>query len=490
LIFIVIFLFPAVALGEEARGLTASEAAALAWERHPRLRQVVVEVRAARARARGEEALLSTALDAQVSVGRDEEPTRGLIEDGVRQSDLAQANVGLSRRLRWGTDLNLQLNQSWFRAEQPFVLPGAGRQTQVIGPLWQQELVLTLRQPLLRGFGEGVTLLPERSARAQVGAAEAQRRQAASEVLLEVLGAFLELAWARRDLEIRERQVVFAQEQREATVAQIEAGRLAPSELDVIEQRGLTLEEARLVGEHELRTRAAALARLLGLGGARLEAEEALEVEGAAAPLEELQGQARARNPALLALREQREALRLRLEGSQDAALPQLDLTAAAGQRSLSEEGLWEASGQLVGLEATRLFAGLVLTVPLDNGRAEAQVEAARLDLERLELQIEEAEGLLDQQVEEARGLVTLGEARLALAERGAALARRGLEAERARFAAGRSTNQQVLQFQEEVERAEVRALRTRVDLAQGRLRLEHLSGALLERWAPRAEAP
>lgn len=461
-------------------------------EEHPRMRQAQLSLEQAQVRARGEEKLLTTLFQSEGNYLRNEEPTRGLIENGVRQTDIFQLNLSLSRRLRWGTDLSLSLDNTRFEAVQPFELPGVGRQTQTIGPNWQQQLSLTLRQPLLRGFGEEVNLTPKRAADAQLEVAQAQRQQAASQVLLEVMGAFFELAYAERDLEIKARQVAFAQDQREATEALVEAGRLPEVELDVIDQRKLLLQETQLVGEHDLRTRRLALERLLGLPPGRGIAQTQTDLALAAPeePLEALLERARAQNPELLALREQVEASRLRLDASQDATRPQLDLTMILGQNALSEDGIFDATGQLLGLEATRFFAGVLFAMPLDNGRANAQLEADQMDVQRLQLQVQELEGQLEEQVRAAASLVQLGQDRLSLSRRGVELARRTLEAEQARFKAGRSTNQQVLQYQEELERAEVRELRTRVDLLQSILQLRHLTGTLLESWGLRPEAP
>jgi outer membrane protein TolC len=60
--------------------------------------------------------------------------------------------------------------------------------------------------------------------------------------------------------------------------------------------------------------------------------------------------------------------------------------------------------------------------------------------------------------------------------------AARDLEAERARFAAGRSTNFDVLRRQDEVAQVELRRLRARGDFEQARAGIEALTGAILER--------
>ena len=460
-------------------GLTEDAAVTRALASHPGLAQARISVRRAQASLRAEEGLLVPQLQIESSWLSNSEPTEGLFEAGLRETDVIQTTASVAWRLPWGSDLSVGTDATRFKAVQPIDFGGV-RQNQTIGPNWQEHLTLTLRQPVLRGFGKDVNLAPENLARERLDLARAQLRQNASAAVLEVLAGFYELSYAERDVAIKERQLAIALDQREATVALVAGGTLAEIEIDVIDQRIVVLEEALLLARHDRGAKARDLGRLLDLPIAGTDAH--FGARGQVPSLQELLETAYSASPEIGAIREQIDAQRLVLGTRDDAILPQLDLTASVGQNGL-DSSFGGAAGQVLGLDATRWFFGALFTMPLDNDRAERLAESERLELDRLQLQLQTTRERLRVDIEEARALVLVNDQRLALTQKSVTLSARTLEAERARFKAGRSTNQQVLQLQEELERAEVRHARTEVDRELSLLRLHHLTGTLLREW-------
>lgn len=482
------------AVGEErarAQALSIEDALNRALKHHPTLTQSRLRLRRAQVVVEGEGASLSPVVTFNTSVTRSEEPTQGLLANGVRLTNLQQASTQLDKRFWWGMDLSLSFNATRLESETPFVLPGGVEDVQRIGPIWQESLNLTLRQPLLRGFGRDANMASLALAEAQRDVAAVGLLQAQSQAVLEVLVAYHELAFAVESVRLRHRQLALSQEQRRATEALVSAGSVARSELGVVEQRILSLEESLLVAENDLTSRRSELSRLLGLSNrpppplttsAPLKAPAISESEDA------LIAMAMAGNPEVLTLREQLRAQRVSVRTSTDATLPQIDLTLSLGQNALSNSGFTQGVAQIVNRDADAITAGVVIAVPLDNGRARAQLEAERVELTRLQAQLEATEGEVADQVWEGLQAVNLARRRAELGERKVALALENLTAEQTRYRAGRSTNQQVLQFQSDLELAEEQALRARVDLIQASLRLRHLTGALLN--DHRLEAP
>ncbi|MEO1272418.1 MAG: TolC family protein, partial [Myxococcota bacterium] len=268
-------------------------------------------------------------------------------------------------------------------------------------------------------------------------------------------------------------------------------GQLAESELDVIAQRLVALEESLLVAENDQLTRQETLMRLLGQpapGGSPLQATSA--PEGDALPLadEELIRVSRNQNIELRLLEEQIQTQRLNMVTSRDAVLPDLDLLMTITQQGLSNDGFGDASNQVFTFEAGTAFIGLSLNVPLDNGRAQAQYEADQIQLQDLEIQYATTERQVIDSVRAAARLMRLNQKRVDLGDRAVELSQRALQAEEARFRAGRSTNQSVIQFQEELQQAQSRVLRSRVDLIISVLRLRNLTGTLLDAYGIEVE--
>lgn len=474
------------AFGEERgrdHALSVEEALGRALKHHPELTQSRLRLRRAQVVVDGEESSLSPVVTFNTSVTRSEEPTQGLLANGVRLTNLQQASTQLDKRFWWGMDLSLSFNATRLESETPFVLPGGVEDVQRIGPIWQEALNLTLRQPLLRGFGRDANLASLAIAEAQRDVAEVGLLQAQSQAVLEVLIAYHELAFAVESVRLRHRQLSLSREQRAATEALVSAGSVAESEIGVVEQRILLLEESLMVAENDLTSRRSELSRLLGLTNrppppltpsAPLDAPAIVESE------DTLIAMAMEGNLEVLTLREQLRAQRVSVRTSTDATLPQIDLTLSLGQNALSNSGFTQGVQQIVNRDADAVTAGVVIAVPLDNGRARAQLEAERVELTRLRAQLEAVERQITDQVWEGLQAVNLARRRADFGERKVALAQENLAAEQARYRAGRSTNQQVLQFQSDLEQAEEQALRARVDFIQASLRLRHLTGALL----------
>ena len=482
-------------LASEARaqdeGLSVEAALDLAIANNLDLARANLQVTRSEVLARGELSVLSPIIQLETNYTHSDQPTRGLLENGLRISDVFNMSATGSKRLRWGTDVSVQLEAQRLRSAQPFTLPGGMRDVNVIGPQWSETLSLNISQPLLRGFGEELNLLSQALARQQVDTAELSREQSVSQVTLDVLEAYYELFFANTEVVNRRNQIALAEEQREATRALVASGQLAESELDVIEQRLVVLEESLLVAENDQLNRQETLLRLLGdppSGGAPLQATS--RPTGDAIPLAdaELVRVSTSQNLELRLLKEQIQTQRLNMITSRDAVRPDLDLLMQISQQGLSEDGLSDASEQVFTFDAGTAFIGLSFSMPLDNGRAEAQYEADRLQLQELEIQHEATERQVTDSVRAAARLMRLNQKRVDLGERTVELARRGLAAEEARFRAGRSTNQSVIQFQEELQQAQSRALRSRVDLIVSVLRVRHLTGTLLEQYGIEVE--
>ena len=77
---------------------------------------------------------------------------------------------------------------------------------------------------------------------------------------------------------------------------------------------------------------------------------------------------------------------------------------------------------------------------------------------------------------------------RVELAKATVGFANQNLEAEKARFSVGRSTNNDVLLRQQELKSTEIQVVRATVDLLVGETTLAAMTGELLERYRHRAQ--
>jgi outer membrane protein TolC len=445
-------------------------------------------VEQARAQVDGSLALLDYALAARFNATRAEQPTNDGLSSGLSTNERYQLGADLTRRFRPGTQVQLSVENSVTSSSFPFSSP-AGTQIIERGPNFETALTLSASQPLLEGFGERIYMLPLTQAQRRMDAAELGVVQQASARLLELMTGSVELAYSLEEVEVRHNSLRRTLEQMLIADAELQAGRIAAIDQDLLRQRAAANQEAILVSW------ANAQARTRNLRGVIGELPVQTEVWSISPPAPVLESEvagavcaaASEYSPDVATLRAQLETARLDVVRTSDTLRPQLDVSAGITQRGL-DANVPGALGQMARLEATTLFGGLTLTVPLGNRQARSESSQARVAVERAMFEISDMERTLCTQVHELVQNLSLLTSRAELATYRIGIAQRALAAEQARFAQGLSTVQNGLQALEDLETAELEGLRIETDVELARWRLLHLSGGLMARWLPSME--
>jgi len=309
-----------------------------------------------------------------------------------------------------------------------------------------------------------------------------------------VLVAYWDLARAEEDLDLRRRSVELIDEQVEITKDLIEAGTVAEIELDVLAQQRVAAEEGVLLAELARERAENELRRRAGLEQGRDTPRLSPDTTVAAVVVpdadrtDELVEQAQRRSYAVRALEERIAAQELQLEQAEAELDPVLDVFVNVAQQGLDDDiGIedhlfFDAWKEVVFLEFGSVGAGVQFSIELDNQRASAEADAARVEIERLEAELARARADVESTVVSQMEAIESTRARLRLLERSVELAESNLRAGKERFAAGQITSLDVLRLQEELEDAETRREVARLELVDQTLQLEHVTGTLLER--------
>jgi outer membrane protein TolC len=143
--------------------------------------------------------------------------------------------------------------------------------------------------------------------------------------------------------------------------------------------------------------------------------------------------------------------------------------------------GLADSLDQLTSNTNTVWSAGLTFSFPVQNRAARGAADAARaagdsarLDAEDLELAIRDGVARFASQIRSA-------DQRIGFARASVTYAQQNLEAERARFDVGRSTNNDVLLRQQDLKQAQINVARAVVDLLEADVALDALTGDILD---------
>jgi outer membrane protein TolC len=467
-----------------AFALTPDEALRAALADSPKFQETSLSVKQSEVQVKAQQSLRPYTLQAEGGLNYAEQPSSGVIEDGVRESTFASVSVGILKQFVYGTALSVSLDFSRATARIPFTVPDFNiSEIREIGPNYAPTLQLQVTQPLLKNFGEDVNNLPVRAAEQQLEAAQLQRLRAGHDLAAEVLNAYWR--WARTCLE---RDAVAASLERtrqlaEFTVAQIEAGQLAELERDIVQQRVSQAEQSLLIAESSVVDAWQGLERAIGrVPGSPPPATPEIPQTPAAPNLEAALQAARASSPDLALLKADLDAATLQLVRSRNLVKPDLSAVARLSQGSLSED-IPEAYSQVFGLDYTSAFLGLNFTMPLDNGLADGQLTADLMAVERAELRRKEAELTLEQTVRQAERLFATQARRVAMSNTEITLARKNVEAFEEKYRAGLASYLELLDLQRSLEDAEIRNAQARVDVLLAHINLLRVTGGLLDAW-------
>jgi len=345
---------------------------------------------------------------------------------------------------------------------------------------------LRFDQPLLRDFGSDIALATLRRRRIEMNVAQLNREARVSTVLRDVAGAYWELAFASRDLEIRRSAVALAQKQLEATEAQIQVGRLAPIDRAAVERAIADRQQEVVNAEQNLFFRGLVLRRLAGqpidTSMARMIAAEMPNADPLAHDAGAFLSRALEHNPQLRSMKTGLELSEIDVLTAQNLLKPQLDAFAQLGNRGRSRD-FDEAVTQIGGTDNMTWLVGLNFSLPMQNRAARGQAEVARatrerswLDANALELDIRDSVIRFSTQIDSAQK-------RLDFARKAVGFAQQSLKAEEAKFAAGNVTNNDVLLRQQELNVAESQVVRATVDLMLAEIQVQAVTGDLLDRY-------
>jgi len=395
-------------------------------------------------------------------------------------------DLAISRNLESGGGLRLSLENDRFttnsRLQCGTALSG-GPQTCTF---YQSNLGLTFNHPLLRGFGTEVAQANLRKQRIQKDVALLNRQIRVANVLRDVVTAYWELSYATQDLAIRRSAVDLAREQLRITKAQIDVGRLAPIDRAAVERAiGDRLQDVAISEQNQF-YRNLDLRRLAGIPGdagqrpfAASDSPSSIRPE--VDPAGEL-GRALQNNPQLRALKTGLALNAIDVETARNTLLPRLDFVGTIGSRGRNPT-VPETLNQAIGLDEFTWTAGLTFQLPVENRTARGQMRGAELALESGRLDAGSLELTIRDTVLRYVWAIRTAATRVDLSKQTVGFAQQNLEAEKARFSVGRSTNNDVLLRQQELKSAEINVVRAEVDLLDADVNMAAITAEILDRY-------
>ncbi|MBM4129701.1 TolC family protein [bacterium] len=420
-----------------------------------------------------------------------DQPTASLFAGApIVSTETAELEAGARLKLPVGTELSASLSTVRTVTNSAYA---------ALSPQYQTFGSLTVRQPLLKGFGPAAAA-GVRAAERMAAAAAARRQAARQAVAAEVEAGYWELYAGERDLAvavlIRDRARLFLAETR----LRARAGLVGPSQVASAEVFLAEQEQRVLDAEEQLDRRSDSLASLVGrrpaAGQPRFrpadEPPAALRVLDLASVL----AAAHEGNPDLQALAEQREAAAARAEGARWDARPRLDVFGGLGGYGLSgaardivfpgstdtirydiADGFGPGWAQVRDRDYPWWNAGAVLSVPLGGRAGGAQAQRRRAEVARAGHLLEGAGRALEEQVRAQHRELERGARRLELAQAGVEASLRQVEVGMIEYRNGRSTAFEVVRLSADLAAAQQRYSQALVRTARAAAALTQLTG-------------
>lgn len=349
--------------------------------------------------------------------------------------------------------------------------------------LYSPTVQLTYFMPLLRNLGESNMRAARRRAAVNYDISVLERENSVASVVNSTVQAYWELAYAAQDLDIRKSSLDLAREQLRITQARLDVGVGAQTDVAAVKQGIATRESDVLLAELALTERALDLRQLVGMdispNDINLSAADRLELKVQQVNLAQAFEAAFDRNPQIATLRQRGKAATIEVEIADLATRPLLDFNARVGPSGTDDTlgGAVERLGKFTSFQA---FASLTFQAPLGNHTAEGARRAAAGQLQKVRVNEEDLKRTVAVSVTRAVNLLRSTEKRFQADTEAVQLAQINLDAEKARFEVGRTTNFEVLRRQDELAQSRLRLARDTADYLKAVAGLQSLTGGIL----------
>ncbi|MBI5481098.1 MAG: TolC family protein [Deltaproteobacteria bacterium] len=348
---------------------------------------------------------------------------------------------------------------------------------------WQVPITLTVSHPLWKNLGPALATIQVRRAALLRDLEALRRARTATDLVRDVVTAYWDLAYQSRDLDIRRGALRLAEDQLQQTRELIAVGRAAPLDLHAVQAAIADRDEQVLLGETLLLEASLRLRRLCGEppSSGLLRAAPPPPLTERVVVVDSLLQRALQQNPSLLVLRHGTRLQELDVQAAENSLRPQLDFTGSFGALGRKTEFV-DSLREAFKFSSLSFSAGLSFTLPLQNRAARGNAAAARLQLKRGRVEIAELEAVTAEAVIRLAAALRVAARRVEVTRGGARAATGSLQAERARFDAGRATNHDLLRRQEELSVAQLREARAVIDYLRAEAALDAVTGENLDR--------
>lgn len=403
--------------------------------------------------------------------GYDSKESTPLVMGGAEKEDAGNLDINLAKRFSTGTELQVGWQNTSYDTDSSAM---------ILNPAYTSGLKMGVAQPLLRGWGSDIQTAQVQAAEKNYNASSFQVDSAAADLAAQVKTGYWELVFAWQDINVKKLSLELAQKLLGETEAKISAGKLAQVEVYQPQSEVARREEDLIGAERAIGTAEDNLKLLMNSGDWLIQYEPIDSPQTTPvtlAPFSVLNN-ALENRPDLKAAELAIQAARLDEMIAEDNMRPELNLSGGLAYGG-TDDGYSEAISASIEDPDLGWQVGLTFTHSLDNSQArgrlrqaKANYSKARTNSQLLKLQITKSVRTTVRDVELAiKAMEATRKTSLATQKR--------LEAEEAKFEAGRSTTLDVLAAQEAYSQALSQENRTAIVYVQSLAELDRIQGLI-----------
>lgn len=335
----------------------------------------------------------------------------------------------------------------------------------------------TVIQPLLRGAGKDIATAPVHLAQLTEQVNRLNLKTSISRTITQIIRAYRDLLLAQEQLKIAQNSLVRAKKLIEINRTMIAAGRMAEFDIVQTEADEASQELAQEEALNRLDIARLALLQLLAVDlHSPVVATESLNAHRVVIRADEAFQQAKNSQPEYLAQLIQGDQATINLAVARNQRLWDVSLVGGAAQQNNRINGGANA-------HTWDNYVGIAVEVPigeLNTRQAEVQ---ARVNVKNQQLQVEEFRQKLERDVTNAVRDIDTRWRQFEISQRARDLSRRKLEIEREKLTLGRSSNFQVLSYENDLRNAENTRLNALIAYLNAQADLDQILGTTLQSW-------
>ncbi len=339
-------------------------------------------------------------------------------------------------------------------------------------------------QPLLRGFGKGVSDSALVIARRNGQRADLTFQQSLIQFVSDTESQYWSLVNANRALQNKKLALDLARKQLKENKIRVEVGTMAPIEVASAEAQVAREEQGIIQAEANMRNQMDAMKRLLWPGQEPTEdltLSDSPTVTRVPMSVEEAQKLALERRVEIKAARIGLENAKTNELVAESGMKPKLDLTTTVSSNADVASALGPVNSDLSKAKNPTYSVNLSFAIPLANRSAKSTFASSRAARRKAELDLRDLELTTSLEVKQRLRDLESKEKAMFAAQKAREFSQKDMEAEQKKFDNGMSTNFIVLSKQSSLDQARANELAAQIDYANAVTAFEKVIGNLLE---------